>query len=283
MNMTDRVKRSRSGVLFLVATAATAGFLLAPPAVEAGWKPKYTVAATGGIAASGLAYSLNKNWRDLLDRAGKLLDASIDGDSREVDRNFEDIRKHRIGFGMDAFPVLSAVSKTVEGSRAAGEQIKKRLSSITRRVGEFLDDPRAALSVGEDERQWYESESGVLDRTPLPAVGVAHPSDSRERLAADRWEDDDTASTDWDSQGSNPVGEYALRCGNVYGIGRYSVFYAHWKRLMEKHSGDCPDGEASDARWSAVLEETSDKDPWAPDEDMTRDNPAASTADLFIR
>ena len=66
-------------------------------------------------------------------------------------------------------------------------------------------------------------------------------------------------------RGSNPVGDYALRCGGVAGVSRYSVFHAHWKRLMETYSGECPAGDSSHSEWSAVLNESGEADPWAQD------------------
>ena len=264
MKTNHQVKQRTGGVRsFPAATAVAILFLTVAPA-EARWKPAVGV---GGIAAGGVVYSLSKHWKGILEKADGMFHAGLNGETREVDRLEEEVDRHMTGTAIDAIPALAGVSRAVEASRSAVERTKKRLISVKRRIGRFLGDPRAALSVGEDERRWYASESGVLGPTPLPAADVSQRSDSRERLATDRWKDSGTASTDWDPQGTNPVGEYALRCGNVYGIGRYSVFYAHWKRLMERHSGECPDDEASDSGWSAVLDEGSGADPWAPDEE----------------
>ena len=208
MTKCGKGKQRGKGIAFLAGALAVTAFLVSADAVEAGWKPNYGGAAAGGIAAGGLAYSLKENWRDALDKVGELLDAAMDGDSREVERISKDIDALPSRIGTDAFPVLAIGSRAVETSRAAVERIKKRLDAVKRRVGRFLGDPRTALSVGEGERQWYESESGILDRTPLPEVGVSHPSDTRGRLAVDPWGEDHAG---WDAPragGSHSVGEW---------------------------------------------------------------------------
>ena len=272
MKMNHRAKQRRGGGRSLAAVPVVAMLLLSVAPAEAGWKPKVVA---GGIAAGGVALSLSEHWKGVLEKTDRMFHAGLNGDTREADRLEKEVERHMLGTAIEAMPALAAVARAMDASRAAVERTRKRLTSVKRRVGKFLGDPRAALSVGEDERRWYGSESGVLGPTPLPAAEVSQPSDSRERPAADRREDGGTAATDWDPEGVNPVGEYALRCGNVYGIGRYSVFYAHWKRMMERHSGECPDGEASDSGWSAVLDEGSGADPWAPDEEEPSGGPGA--------
>ena len=134
------------------------------------------------------------------------------------------------------------------------------------KVGRIAADGRIALAPDEDERQWYESDTGILANEPLPVVNLPNRPQTLGQGDTDLSKDEN-AFLDWRPRGSNPVGEYALRCGGEYGISRYTVFYSHWKRLMEEHSGECPTDNSYDNEWNAVLNEGAEPDPWAPEQE----------------
>ena len=169
--------------------------------------------------------------------------------------------------------VLKGLSSSVEASRDTATRIRRKLQSARRKIGRFVSragetvlDARAALAIDKNERRWYESESGILDTRPLPAVRVPVPSGTLvSGAAAAPVQDDDFLP--WRERGTNPVGDYAVRCGGVYGVSRYGVYYSEWKRLMERYSGDCPPDDASQREWSAVLNEFDAPDPWAPEQE----------------
>lgn len=272
MNANRKKSLGRSPLQLLTLPAAVALLLTAAPA-ESGWKPPSpgTTAAAGGVAA-GVGYSLRKNLGELIQTAGDAVGASMEGDTEEVERLVAESDRFSGKLVVDSHPVLSGLSRAADAPRAAVVGLKEKLRSVQRRIrrlvtraGETALDARAALAIDRTERRWYESESGILDTRPLPPVRVPPPSGaSVSALAAAPVQDDDLLP--WGERGTNPVGEYALRCRGVYGVGRYSVFYSEWKRLMERYSGDCSPDDPSQREWSAVLNEDGASDPWAPEQ-----------------
>ena len=265
--MSWKRKFASRGLVAMVAAPALAGHILTTAPAQAGWKPSYGGATAGVTAAAGLGYSLKKNLREGLQKVSRLLSASVNDDSKEVERISRELGKLPTKIALDAFPVLAAGSWALEASRAAAEKFRKKLRTVRQKIGRFLGDPRSALSMDKDERRWYESKGGILARQPLPAVKVSHGLDTPGHGNTASVAEEDGNSPDWGAQRSNPVGEYALRCGGAHDVSRYSVHYAHWKRLMEEHSRDCPADDPNQSEWSEVLNESDEADPWAPDED----------------
>ena len=243
---------------------------------RAGWKPPAPGStAAAGAAAAGVGYSLRKNLGELIEQFGGVLGANIEEDAEVVYWLAGETDKFSGKLVGDSHPVLKGVSYSIDASRAAVAGFKEKLRSAQRKIGRLVGkagetvlDARAALAINKNERRWYESESGILDTRPLPAVRVPVPSStpvSGAAAAPVRAKDD--ALPLWGERGTNPVGEYALRCGGEYGISRYTVFYSHWKRLMEEHSGECPTDNSYDNEWNAVLNESAEPDPWAPEQE----------------
>ena len=279
--MNAKRKSCRSSPLHLVTGPAAVAFLLTVASAEAGWKPPAPgPTAVAGAAAAGVGYSLRKNQGELVEQAGEVLSASMEGDTKEVERLVAETDRFSGKLVVDSHPVLRGLSWFVNTPRDAATRLREKLRSAQRKIGRLVGkagetvlDARAALAINKNERRWYESESGILDTKPLPAVRVFVPSGTPvSGAAAAPVQDDDFLP--WRERGTNPAGEYALRCRGVYGVGRYSVFYSEWKRLMEKYSGDCPPDDASQREWSAVLNEGDAPDPWAPEqEEQPAENP----------
>ena len=264
-----RVRLPRTGVAAIL-------LLLTAAPVQAGWKsPSPGATAAGGVVAVGLGHSLRKNLGESVDRLGEMFNAVARGDTEEVKRLSEESDRLSGRVVRDAFPVLGVLSGAFDTSRAAVEKLEAKLRSAERKIGRFVGkagertvDARAALAIDEDERQWYESEGGILDGGPLPVVRTPPPSDAPVHVVASPMGDEDDDLPFRQERGSNPVGEYALRCGGGQGISVYSGgLYAHWKTLMEKHSGDCPADAPSRSEWSDMFDETAVTDPWAPERD----------------
>ena len=264
----------RSSPLHLVTGPAAVALLLSAAPAEAGWKPPVPGStAAAGAAAAGVGYSLRKNLGELIEQFGGVFGASIEEDDEAVYRLAAETDRFSGKLVGDSHPVLKGVSYSIDFSRAAAAGFKEKLRSAQRKIerlagkaGETVLDARAALAINKNERRWYESQSGILDTRPLPEVRVrVPPSTPVSSAAAAPVQDDDIFP--WRERGSNPVGEYALRCGGEYGISRYTVFYSHWKRLMEEHSGECPTDNSYDNEWNAVLNEGAEPDPWAPEQE----------------
>ena len=278
--MNAKRENRRSSPLHLAALPAAVAVLLTAAPAEAGWRPSSpgTTAVAGG-AAAGVGYSLRKNVGELVEQFGEVLGASMEGDAGEVARLAAETDRFSGRLVRDSNWVLKGLSQSVDASRDAATRLRGKLQSAQRKIGRFVSragetvlDARAALAIDGTERPWYESESGILDTRPLPAVRVPAPSGVRVSAAAAAPAQDDDFMP-WGERGTNPVGEYALRCRGVYGVSRYSVFFSEWKRLMEKHSGDCPPDDTSQREWSAVLNEGGAADPWAPEqEEQPREN-----------
>ena len=265
--MSWKRKFASKRLIAMVVAPAIAGHILTTAPAQAGWKPGYGGAVAGVTAAAGLGYSLKKNLRELLQKLDRVLIANVNEDSEEVERISREVDKQTIKFGLDAFPVLAAGSRALEASRSAAEKLSKKLTTVRQKIGRFLGDPRSALSVDDDERRWSESKGGILARKPLPAVKVSHGLDTPGHGNTASVAEEDDNSPDWGAQRSDPVGEYALRCGGAHDVSPHSVHYVHWKRLMEEHSGDCPVEDPNRSEWSEVLNESDEEDPWASDED----------------
>ena len=264
----------RSSPLHLVTGPAAVALLLSAAPAEAGWKPPAPGStAAAGAAAAGVGYSLRKNLGELIEQFGGVIGASIEEDAEAVYRLAAETDRFSGKLVGDSHPVLKGVFYSIHASRAAVAGVKEKLRSAQRKIGrlagkagETVLDARAALAINKNERRWYESQSGILDTRPLPEVRVRVPSSTPvSSAAAAPVQNDDIFP--WRERGSNPVGEYALRCGGEYGISRYTVFYSHWKRLMEEHSGECPTDNSYDNEWNAVLNEGAEPDPWAPEQE----------------
>lgn len=271
--MNVKRKSRRCSPLHLVTLSAAVAFLLTAAPAGAGWKPSAAgaTAVVGGALAVGVGSSLRKNQGELVQTAGEAVGASMEGDAGMVERLVAEADRFSEKVVVDSNPVLRGLSRAVDAPRAAVAGLKEKLRSAQRRIrrlvtraGETVLDARAALAIDRTERRWYESESGILDTRPLPVARVPAPSGVPVSAAAAPVQDDDLSP--WGERGTNPVGEYALRCRGVYGVDRYSVYYSEWKRLMEEYSGDCPPDDPSQREWSAVLNEGGAQDPWAPEQ-----------------
>ena len=180
------VKREsrRTSPLHLAILPAAVAFLLSAAPAEAGWKPPSPgTTVVAGAAAAGVGYSLRKNLGELIEQFGGVFGASIEEDDEAVYRFSAETDKFSGKLVGDSHPVLKGVSYSIDASRAAVAGFKEKLRSAQRKIGRLVGkagetvlDARAALAINKNERRWYESESGILDTKPLPAVRVPVPS-----------------------------------------------------------------------------------------------------------
>ena len=154
--MTQR--RNGHGFTTRVLSASTiAVFLLAAAPAEAGWLGR-------GIAVGGVGYSLKKNIGELIDDAGEVLSAAVEGDMERVEGGFKEVRRFPIKLIVDAFPVLRIGSEVAERVASA----KARVKGLFNRAGKASYGPGVALLVKDEE------ELKVLGGRRLPVVRPRH-------------------------------------------------------------------------------------------------------------
>ena len=185
--MTDtRNSLHRFAVLLFAALVPVTLLVSASPA-QAKWLSKPGTTVAGGAVAGGVGWSLRKNLGEAPERVREALDAFFRDDADGLEGTFQESLRLPGKIGIDAHLLLVGATRAGDAARNAKKNLEKRLESAKRwvdrlpgRAGDALADARAALAINRDERQWYESETRVLDKAPLPSVKV-----SRTRRAPD--------------------------------------------------------------------------------------------------
>ena len=187
--MTGKTMRRFGRAPTLAAPPLAAALLVLPCAMsaEAGWLARGT-----GVAGAG--YALKENLGDLLDHFSEMSDAAMSGDAAKMADVWAEVKATPGRIIKDAFPVL----KLGDAALAAKERAKDRLKSAERKIGRFVRrtgeaaaDARAALAIGAGDREWYESETGILAKAPLAAAAVSGTRAAPEpQTKADPWADD---------------------------------------------------------------------------------------------
>ena len=271
--MTEKEKyRRRISHLCVTAPVAVTFLLVAAPA-ESDWKPSFGVTAASAVAVLSVSHILKKTLGDSIELAKQTGNAVTKGDDEEVRRLSGELDNLPGKIIWDASLPRKAISRIANKSRSTAETLKKRLRSAERKivrlvgkVGRIAADGRIALAPDEDERQWYESDTGILANEPLPVVNLPNRPQTLGQGDTDLSKDEN-AFLDWRPRGSNPVGEYALRCEGVSEVSRYTALYPHFKSLMERYSGACPPDDPYHSEWTTVLDEGNEADPWAPEQE----------------
>ena len=194
--MTDKPKRRSGTVLNLAAVPVAAALLLFLSATPAEAKSQWLAR---GLAVGGAGYALKEHLGELTDHFGEMIDAAMEGDTERAGDVWGEIEKTPGRLIKNTFPVL----KIGDAAVAVREGFKERLKSAERKIGRFVGgvgetvaDARAALAIGADERDWYESRIGSPAKTPLPVTVVSGTRAAPEpRPKADPWADDTTDTT----------------------------------------------------------------------------------------
>ena len=174
--MTDKPKRI-SGIILNFAAAPVAAAAVLPlffsTTMPAEAKSQWLVR---GLVVGGAGYALKEHLGELADRFGEMIDATMEGDTERAGDVWGEVKKTPGRLIKNAFPVLKIGDATV----AAKEGLKEWLKSAERRIGRFVGgmgeavaDGRTALAIGDGERDWYESKTGILAKAPLPATAVS--------------------------------------------------------------------------------------------------------------
>ena len=186
----------RSGLTVLCCMGAV--LLVTAPSADAKWLDRIRGITTGskGISVgthvvhqASLLRSLTQNAAELTDLFSDMLDAVKEGDAAKVEDVWRDIEKTPSDIVREAFPVLRVVD--VAASLVAG--VKYRLDAAKKHIQHFADngfDPRSALVISEDERNYFLSTTGILGNEPLPSVTdiTAIRADANQPLE-DTWRD----------------------------------------------------------------------------------------------
>lgn len=173
---------------FLAAVLMAAVLLLPAAPADAGLLGR-------SIGVGGVGHSLKKNLGRLIDRAGEMADASMDGDSRRAQKIWEDVKKTPARIIKDAFPVFGIAAAAKDRLKSAENKIKSFVGKASEavsgagsgaggRVRSLVTDARAALAVSDKERNLYGARTGILGTKPLPAASTASTSPASTAKAA---------------------------------------------------------------------------------------------------
>ena len=186
-----------------------------------------------GSAVLGVGYSLKKNLGEGVDLLGEALDAAVRGDVQRVQEIGSEIEALPGRLVRDAFPVFKLGAGVRDAAGAAEEKLKalqeglprlgagalsasgssrKTLPSAELAVRRYYGDdddkapgPRAALAIDEEERDWYQTHTNLLDPPPLAAHAVPVASDKEEPEAPEPAGWDAEASPEEEAQGTGAL------------------------------------------------------------------------------
>ena len=244
------------GVLLIILTVATA------PA-EAGLLEKVKSFTKPRLPTAGLIKAIGDYTKGVLEEGAALVKEGLSGnvDAATYNRRADDFLDRKANLGVTAFlrdaadnlklkvsNPLAGVKDTLGDTRLgrAAASVKEKLWATTaEKAGPDVAtpnepygavDPRIALDVNEEETEWYQAETGIMDETPLPqAEIVAHVDDNIEKspesdwdasnrdLQAnaderDPWADLDDSANKWEERAAlDCTGPWVdIDCGNEY-------------------------------------------------------------------
>ena len=163
---------------FVAAMLALAVILLPAAPADAGLLGR-------SIGVGGAGHSLKKNLGRLIERAGEMADAAMDGDKRRANKIWDDVRKTPARIIKDALPILGIGAAAKDRLKSAENKIKSFVGKAREtvsgagaggKVRSLVTDARAALAVSGKEKDLYGSRTGILGTKPLPAASVASAS-----------------------------------------------------------------------------------------------------------
>ena len=197
------------GVLLIILTVATA------PA-EAGLLEKVKSFTKPRLPTAGLIKAIGDYTKGVLEEGTALVKEGLSGnvDAATYNRRADDFLDRKANLGVTAFlqdaaenlklkvsNPLAGVKDTLGDTRLgrAAASVKEKLWATTAEEAETgvttpnaqsgAIDPRIALDVQEEETEWYQAETGIMDETPLPqAEIVAHVDDNIEKSPESDWD-----------------------------------------------------------------------------------------------
>ena len=218
----EPVCRYAMGLSATVLVAVVLMLLSASVQAKANWLAR-------GAVVLGVGYSLKKNLGEGVDLLGEALDAAVRGDVQRVREIGDEMEALPGRLVRDAFPVFKLGAKARDAAVSAGEKLKllqeglprlgagalstsassrKTLPSAERVVrryygddAEDTPDPRAALAIEDEERDWYQANTTVLDPKPMAVRAVAFATDEEEAEAPETAGWDEEGSTEEEAQG----------------------------------------------------------------------------------
>ena len=185
----------------IVLVAVAAGTMLASPPADAGVRDTLrNVSDTMKCSSKAVFNPLRvfewgmKNFENLTGeeyerRADQSMQEALD-ECREAAENIV-----ARGFGLKGLPkARAAVKKLGAKARSAAQTVSKWFGK-----GADAGDRRMALAVHKRERRFYERETGVLGRKPLPDVKAPNPPDDTSTIGRTQRGRSDSGSA-WDSE-----------------------------------------------------------------------------------
>ena len=197
------------GVLLIILTVATA------PA-EAGLLEKVKSFTKPRLPTAGLIKAIGDYTKGVLEEGTALVKEGLSGnvDAATYNRRADDFLDRKANLGVTAFlqdaaenlklkvsNPLAGVKDTLGDTRLgrAAASVKEKLWATTAEEAETgvttpnepygAVDPRIALDVQEEETEWYQAETGIMDETPLPqAEIVAHVDQDRVESPESDWD-----------------------------------------------------------------------------------------------
>jgi hypothetical protein len=188
--------------------------LPAAPA-DAGLLEKVKSFTAPRLASTGLIKAIGDYTGGILEEGTKLVKEGLSGniDSATYSRRHDEFLDKKVHMGVKSFLKDAAdnlklkVSNPLEGlkeklggtllGRAAASVKEKIWATTAESAGAGVAkpdeqygaiDPRIALDVQEEETEWYQAETGLMDETPLPqAEVVAHVDQDRAGSPAGDW------------------------------------------------------------------------------------------------
>ena len=197
------------------------------------------------LASGGLIKAIADYTGGILEEGTKLVKEGLSGniDSATYSRRHDEFLDKKVHLGVKSFLKNAADNiKLKVANPLAGVKEKlgdTRLGKLVSRVQEKIQgttadspatdatkpdeqdgtiDPRIALDINDEEAEWYEAETSLMDETPLPqAEAVAHVDNNRAESPDSNW----SASGEGDGKGEpvrpdckNPWVDIDADCGN---------------------------------------------------------------------
>ena len=233
----------------IVLVAVAAGTILASPPADAGVRDTLrNVSDTMKCTSKAVFNPLRvfewgmKNFENL---TGEEYERRADQSMKEALDKCREAAENIVarGFGVKGLPkARAAVKKLGAKARSAAQTVSKWFG----KGAKTRDDRRMALAVNGRERRFYEWETGVLGRKPLPDVKAPNPPDDTSTIGRTQRGRPDSGSA-WDSEpGHDPWGDEggSTGGGSVWDPPA-QVAADPWG---ETHSAPAP-GEGSEAEW----------------------------------
>ena len=212
--MTGRAP-SHNVAMFFCALLVSLTVTTAP--ADAGLLEKVKSFTKPGLAPAGLVKAIGDYTKGVLEEGTALVKEGLSGnvDAATYNRRADDFLDRKANLGVTAFlqdaaenlklkvsNPLAGVKDTLGDTRLgrAAASVKEKLWATTAEdAGTGVTtsnepsgaiDPRIALDVQEEETEWYQAETGIMDETPLPQAEIVAHVDQNP---------DESPKSDWDA------------------------------------------------------------------------------------